>query len=79
MNPVTVTILFYATRERFGLTIEEVWEGERDERHVLQSEGGVTFFTPKHKRWFLKWSEFAIVFESAQPNDLPEMAALQVA
>ena len=79
MNPVTVTILFYATRERFTLTIEEVWEGERDERHVLQSEGGVSFRTEKGKKWFMHFHEFAIVFESAQPNDLPEMAALQVA
>jgi hypothetical protein len=65
MNPSTILIHFYATNERFDLTIEDVHEGERNERGELTQEGGVNFRTEKGKKWFLKFSEFAFVFPAS--------------
>jgi hypothetical protein len=69
MNPVSVTIHFYASNERFDLTIDDVYDGERDEQKTLTQEGGVMFRTEKGKKWFLKYSEFAFVFPATRKAD----------
>ncbi len=79
MNPNSVTILFYATRQRFDLTLEAVFDGERDEYKNLLQEGGIQFCTPKGKTWFLRFSEFAFVFEATQPSSEPEAHFLEAA
>lgn len=70
MNPVSVTIHFYAGNERFDLTIEDVYEGERNEQRALTQEGGIMFRTDKGKKWFLKFSEFAIVFPASRKTEV---------
>lgn len=77
MNPVSVTIHFYAGNERFDLTVEDVFEGERDERRVLSQEGGVMFRTEKGKKWFLKFSEFAFVFPATRKTEVAPSALLE--
>ena len=77
MNPVSVTIHFCAGNERFDLTVEDVFEGERDERRCLSQEGGVMFRTEKGKKWFLKFSEFAFVFPATRKAEVAPVSVLE--
>lgn len=63
MNPVEVEIQVYNSKERHTVTIDQVEDGERDKQGVLTQEGGVNFRSGKGAKFFLRFSEFAFVFE----------------
>jgi hypothetical protein len=47
--------------ETSGLSIENVFEGERDNCRNLISEGGVEFRAQSGKRFFLRFTQFSFV------------------
>lgn len=42
-----------------GLELLDVYEGERDKFHNLQSDGGIEFRTPRGKKFFVTFPEFS--------------------
>lgn len=49
------------------MVIEAAYDGERDQLRNLLQEGGVLFTTPKGKKFFLKYSEFAFIINRRAP------------
>lgn len=49
-----------------GLTIEQDYEGDRDEKGKIIGGGGCLFRTPKGKNLFLQWPEFSF-YQDGRP------------
>ena len=63
-----------------GLTIDSGYNGDREKNQNLVAEGGVLFYTPAGKKFFLKYSEFSFVFNSPERKRItPQLTVETVA